>query len=141
MHVFCRSFLVWLVTEWIYPLLRRVIEHAVFNPEHPASNSSTSDSRTCTSIDFPTLGWASLREARLKCPMFTVATMFLAETTRPFVFLKRATLKTLSWQYKHGIFFSAQCVPEMRSDRTYFFEDCCGYQWQERSREGFICSV
>ena len=126
MHVFCRSSLVWLMKERIYPLLRRVMEHAESNPESPPPfSSSTSDSWPCTLIDFPKLGWVSLHDAHLKCPTFTVSTMvgyfvkrkdedrlpsenckaLFGGENKVFHLLKWGTFRTLSWQYMQGMFF------------------------------------
>ena len=95
------------------------------------------------SINFPTLGWASLRDACLQCPTFTVATMvgyfverkdedrlpsekyktLFGGDNRAFRLFKKGHFQNIELAvHARNVFFSAQCVPEMRSDSTYFLK-------------------
>ena len=126
----------------------RVLEHAASNPDEPCGTGTTAidlDNTTTAHVGredkYPSLGWEKLEsDARLKCPTFTMTTVdryfverkdedgLPSENYKSLVgdnkarrLFRKGHVQNIEIATRGTeIFFSAQCIPEMKSDKPYF---------------------
>ena len=134
---------------------RRVLEHAAANSEVEQDKPSDSGngSKCSEGFKFPSLGWTALQEARQKCPKITISTVvgyfierkdgngLLTENYRSlfggenkvYRLFKKGHIQNIELAFQGTtVFFSAQCVPEVKTDRPYFLRVAVE-AWQEGS--------